>query len=106
MCNQFINDRLTTGDKGIWDTLSRSKVKSFTFIQPSKNNLVIALKAWDKLQDLMIVIRSRKVSEFEFDIVPVFPFFASSGELYAATDKSKIVKVMENLSEDCSVKQL
>jgi hypothetical protein len=62
----------------------------------------------------MIVMRSRKdlnlsksilEFKFEFGIVPT-SLLASSGKLYAATDKSKIVKLMEKLSEDCSVKHL
>jgi hypothetical protein len=66
MSNQFINDRLST----------RSKVKSFTFIQPSKNNREL-------LQDLMIVMQSRKDLDliksipefkFEFGIVPTSLF--------------------------------
>lgn len=113
LCTDFITDRLVKGNSSIWDPMKKSTIATFlsatVSVDPKKAKLKNIKEDCNWFQRFSIACRSRSdldlkemVSRFEFGAVPR-SLFAHDGNLLLATDKAKIVHVLENMTKSIPV---
>lgn len=109
LCIDFIEERLIKGMKSVWDTMSKSKIATFTSNNvsfDSKSAKVKRIKENSNLfQRFIIASRTRTdldmrdlISNYEFGNVPR-SLFATDGHLIFAMDKAKLVRYLESLAK-------
>lgn len=115
LVTEFISERLTNGQKSVWEPMKKSTVATFMStaipIDPSKTKTKLKNTQDDCnwFRRFTIASRSRpdldladSVSRFEFGAVPR-SLFAPDGNLLIATDKSSIVRYLEIQTKSLAV---
>lgn len=100
----FVDERLTRGEKSIWDPLERSKIKTF-----SSSNVAVKVGKDVTIKDdrnlvhrFMVLARSRnmdlksEIGVYEFSVVPK-SLFSADGSLLMPTDEIKVLLHVESM---------